>query len=525
MTKEKESQPLIQLSATSWSQEQKLAIARIAGQSLTTIEPIVHQTWGMECWSQLLTYLELTQQDLVTKPITYEEAAKLLSTGKRDIRIEILVDLLALSMNLNKQPTSKKEGVVYDARSRRFLFELARLSNLTPADVTAVERSVAQQMYFALQDNIKEEDKDSNLHDRAALMDASAHKKIDETNKQKKAFKWLATGAGVLGGGALIAITGGLAAPLLAPLLVGLTGATFFATAGGVALMTSLFGLTGGGLAGWKMHRRMQGLQEFGFQQILNDADLPPIPTLQCTICISGFLRDNKDEFRSPWEHAFDRAKNYNDIYCLQYESDSLMDLGLAFDKFVKNQAIRYAGYEVAKQTALRAFFSAVTLPATLLKIADVIDNPWQIAADRSRKAGVVLANVLENRVQGNRPVSLVAYSCGCLVIWHCLKELYERKKYGLIDHVVFMGAPISGEDTQLWNNYLSVVSGRCINCFTDKDWVLAFVYRLHSLDTDVAGLRPVENIPRLENIRLDLEGHTSYRDAVTDILTDIGMA
>lgn len=33
------------------------------------------------------------------------------------------------------------------------------------------------------------------------------------------------------------------------------------------------------------------------------------------------------------------------------------MDLGLAFDKFVKNQAIRYAGYEVAKQTALRAFF------------------------------------------------------------------------------------------------------------------------------------------------------------------------
>ena len=35
------------------------------------------------------------------------------------------------------------------------------------------------------------------------------------------------------------------------------------------------------------------------------------------------------------------------------------------------------------------------------------------------------------------------------------------------------MGAPISGEDTQLWKDYLSVVSGRCINCFTDKDWVL----------------------------------------------------
>ena len=66
MTKEKESQPLIQLSASSWSQEQKQAIARIVGQSLTTIEPIVHQTWGMEWWSQLLAYLELSQQDLGT---------------------------------------------------------------------------------------------------------------------------------------------------------------------------------------------------------------------------------------------------------------------------------------------------------------------------------------------------------------------------------------------------------------------------------------------------------------------------
>lgn len=91
-------------------------------------------------------------------------------------------------------------------------------------------------------------------------------------------------------------MTGGLAAPLLAPLLVGVTGATFFATAGGVALVTSLFGLTGGGLAGWKMHRRMKGIEQFEFKQILNDPDLPPVPALHCTICISGFLLEDKAE-------------------------------------------------------------------------------------------------------------------------------------------------------------------------------------------------------------------------------------
>lgn len=52
---------------------------------------------------------------------------------------------------------------------------------------------------------------------------------------------------------------------------------------------------------------------------------------------------------------------------------------------------------------------AAVALPATLMKLADVLDNPWQIAADRSRKAGEVLADILEERVQGNRPCSLAS--------------------------------------------------------------------------------------------------------------------
>ncbi|KAJ8662910.1 hypothetical protein O0I10_001086 [Lichtheimia ornata] len=514
---------LINLSVESWDLENKHAIARIAGQALTVVEPIVHPSWARMWWSELRNYLGLSQEELVSNPMSLDYAIQLLSNSKRDIRIEILVDLLALSMHLD-HPTKKDTPVVYDARSRRFLFELAQLMKLAPTDVTAVERSVAQQMYFALQENSGEE-KDPHLEDRATLMDQSAKTSIQNTNKQKKHLKWLATGAGVLGGGALIALTGGLAAPLLAPLLVGLTGATFFATAGGIALVTSLFGLTGGGLAGWKMHRRMQGLEEFAFEQILNDADLPPIPTLQCTICISGFLMDNKDEFKTPWEKAFATARNFNDIYCLRYETDALMDLGIAFEKFVRNQAIKYAGVEVAKQTALHAFFAAVALPATLMKIADVVDNPWQIAVDRSHKAGIVLADVLEKRVQGNRPCSLVGYSCGCLVIWHCLKELYARDKKGLVDHVVLMGAPIAGDDTQGWRECASVVSGRFINCFTDKDWVLAFVYRLHSLNTEVAGLRPIKNVHRIENVELQLDGHTSYRDSVQEIMMQVGMA
>ncbi|CEG66634.1 hypothetical protein RMATCC62417_03177 [Rhizopus microsporus] len=497
--------PLIKLSVKDWTREQRMAIARVTSQALTNCA--MDESWSTDCWNKLLSYLDLTQKQLCA--LTLDQAIDMLSSQK-DIRIDVMLDLVALSIYGHQ-----KAEMYYDARARNLLLELERCLQLSCGDLNAVERSVSQQIYYALQEQQSSSHTDN--------MGASAKKAVQEGNKKQQALRWVATGAGILGGGAVIALTGGLAAPLLAPLLVGVTGAGFFATAGGVALITSLFGLTGGGLAGWKMHRRMKGIDEFEFRQILRDPDLPPIPSLHCTICISGFLLESANETKTPWEHAFEgKHGSGSDIYCLEYEKKELLDLGYSFKRFVKDSAIKYAGMEVAKSTVLHAFFAAVALPATILKMADVIDNPWQIAVDRSRKAGAVLADVLQQRVHGNRPCSLIAYSCGCLVIWHCLLELYERGCIGIVNHVVLMGAPLSTEDEQEWLQVQSIVSGRFINCYTSNDWVLAYVYRLHSLATSVAGLEAVK-IGRIENLEIpELDGHTKYPYIVKDVLDQI---
>ncbi|CAO3637654.1 unnamed protein product [Cunninghamella echinulata] len=390
-----------------------------------------------------------------------------------------------------------------------------------------VERSLGQQLYFTLQEQTKKDGNHDHTNEESggisALMNDSAQKTMEETNNKKKLYRWLATGAGFAVGGGLIALTGGLAAPLLAPILVGITGATFFASAAGVVLVTSLFGLTGGGLTSMKVSRRMQGLSQFGFKQILVDQDIPPIPTLKCTICISGFLLEEVDETTSTWVEAFKDKKQITDTYCLEYETNILLDLGYAFRKFVTNQALKYAGLEVAKQTALAAFFAAIALPAALMKVSDIIDDPWQLAVDRSKKAGLVLADTLEKRIQGNRPCDLIAYSCGCLVIWECLLELQRRKVYGAIDNVILLGAPIPSDEYENWHNALSVVSGRFVNGYTPDDWVLAYCYRLHSLETKVSGLGPVI-INGVENIPFDLEGHTSYPTSLKEIMSKINV-
>jgi hypothetical protein len=87
---------------------------------------------------------------------------------------------------------SKRPNGLYDARERRFLIELEHIYRLERGDLSAVERSVSQQMYYALQ---KDQEDD---------MGSSTKKAVEEASGKKKAFRWLATGGAVLGGGAVI---------------------------------------------------------------------------------------------------------------------------------------------------------------------------------------------------------------------------------------------------------------------------------------------------------------------------------
>lgn len=201
-----EEESLIKLSIKEWTHEQCLAIARVAAQVLTESASILGESWSNQLWDDVLTYLKASEKEFETRVLSIHEAVELLSNEARDIRIEVLVDLVALSLKINNNPQNKKEQVMlYDARSRRFLIELERKLNLSRGDLSSVERSISQQMYYALLENQeKEENKKGNSSTMQQNMDSSARKAITDTNKKKGTLKWIATGAGIIGGGALI---------------------------------------------------------------------------------------------------------------------------------------------------------------------------------------------------------------------------------------------------------------------------------------------------------------------------------
>ncbi|KAL8740523.1 MAG: hypothetical protein Q9190_006793 [Brigantiaea leucoxantha] len=400
------------------------------------------------------------------------------------------------------------------------------------------------------------------------LLEAAKHMS-GETETQKKADenknsrKWK-VGLASVAGAALIGVTGGLAAPLVAAgvgsvmggLGLGATAAAGYlgTVAGSTVIVGGLFGAYGGRMTGQMMDAYAREVSDFAFLPLKDDpnplssqkphlekekdatsSSSPTSPSttneethamnnpssrrLRVTIGISGWLT-NSAEVTSPWRVLSSSA---TEPFALRYELEALMNLGNSMQAMVSSAAWGYAKSEVIKHTVFAELASALW-PIGLLKISRVVDNPFSVAKARSDKAGEVLADAIVNKAQGERPVTLIGYSLGARVVYACLTSLARRKAFGLVESAVLIGAPAPSTSGE-WRVLRSVVADRLVNVYSENDYVLGFLYRTSSVQYGVAGLQKVEGIPGVENVDVSarVSGHLRYRYLVGAILRQIG--
>ena len=109
------------------------------------------------------------------------------------------------------------------------------------------------------------------------------------------------------------------------------------------------------------------------------------------------------------------------------------------------------------------------------------LDNTWMQAQDRAKKAGRLLGEVLEKKVQGERPVVLVGTSLGALTVLTALQYLASLDQgqgvpaYVESAYLISLPAAPSPEE---WAKIRSVTARRVVNAYSESDWVLAGVVR-----------------------------------------------
>ena len=362
--------------------------------------------------------------------------------------------------------------------------------------------------------------------------------RVSEYKKKKErmsAASIAAVGLAATGGAAIMGLTGGLAAPFIVSgiaTVFGTSSTVFLATAAGLATITAVFGVVGGGLAAYKVNKVVGSIEEFEFVKIKEER------SVAFTIVMNGLhTSGDKSKARNILGHSDNQLKAWTTLgyseeqYLLKYETKQLKNFTTSLVDFVGNVAVTVAADEIIKYTILAALATSLTWPATLLTFYSIIDNPWTVCMKRTKAVGRHLSQVLISRVQGNRPVTLIGYGFGARVIFFCLLNMATKhtpEEYsGIVENAVLCGTPVTSQ-RRVWTKLCHVVSGKVVNGYSSKDWVLSFLYKTTNVTKGVAGITPVEVGDRkLVNVDLSsiVSGHFDYESKMVDILKIVGMA
>ena len=105
----------------------------------------------------------------------------------------------------------------------------------------------------------------------------------------------------MVGSAALLAVTGGMAAPAIVAGLstagsaVGLAGMASIGGAGSTAVLAAVFGTTGAGLVGYKLNRRLAGITDFSFVPVA------AANAMSVTLVVSGYRPPARPPARPPY--------------------------------------------------------------------------------------------------------------------------------------------------------------------------------------------------------------------------------
>lgn len=161
-------------------------------------------------------------------------------------------------------------------------------------------------------------------HTAGALVEAALMSADEESKKRSDEYrvsKWWKVGLASVAGAAVIGVTGGLAAPLVAAGIGGVMGGVGLGgtvaagylgvVASSSAVVGALFGAYGGKMTGEMMERYAAAVKDFAFIPVKDRKE-----RLRVTVGISGWLTA-PEEIELPWNCLNDNA----DIYALRWVS------------------------------------------------------------------------------------------------------------------------------------------------------------------------------------------------------------
>lgn len=285
--------------------------------------------------------------------------------------------------------------------------------------------------------------------------------------------------------------------------------------AGGVAFVSAVGAALGGTQGAVVSNNYFGAIKDFKITKV-KDGSGPAL------IFINGFL-SQKNQDSSDWVKAVSSKYPNNPYYYVNWESSSLYEMGNLLGKGLGGAAFNKFISELMKRGS-KSFAQKLNPLNWAQTVSELIGNPWHTSMVKASMTGILLADLIA-RTNNPNGFILMGHSLGSRVIYYLLCAL-STKNISQINDVFLLGGAVDRKDSKGWNEAIKAVKGKIINCYSNNDSTLKFLYQgANALSSSPIGLGNIEvSHEKLvnKNVTSTIDGHMQYKEKFGEILKGI---
>lgn len=227
---------------------------------------------------------------------------------------------------------------------------------------------------------------------------------------------------------------------------------------------------------------------------------LKDIPSLHSTLVISGWLSQD-DTIAKNWSGLLSYP-NQGRAFAFRWESSSL------------RRVIDEELYDLLKITMSFISNPIVNINSlyTLLRL-----HPYRRTATKAKLSGRYLAKILSQGLFGQTSITIVAYSLGTRVAYHCMQQL-AKMDCNLVQDLYLIGG-VAPMRLDRWREIKKAVSGRLVNVYSKEDKIVMYGFPVVTANSAIgSGPIPIDGVENYDVGHI-VDGHFKYRHRLDEVL------
>jgi pimeloyl-ACP methyl ester carboxylesterase len=141
-----------------------------------------------------------------------------------------------------------------------------------------------------------------------------------------------------------------------------------------------------------------------------------------------------------------------------------------------------------------------MSLALSTLKLGVGLLAHWEAHKAKAKKVGLDYGYPLLSSLP-KRQITLMGFSLGARVAYYIMRGWPKTVDPRLKDIILLSGAVRRQADKQ-WSLHVENITGKLVNIYNEDDLVLAYVFKVPSLNRSPCGIKPIKEFhPRIENL------------------------